>query len=138
MFNTKFIEWKERYSVGHDDLDEDHQEIISIINDLWSILKAEPTPGQVLEILDRLLEYTETHFQREQQVMVDHQYPDLVRHKGLHSRMVQRTRELHAKAVSNHSEISEESMTFLKDWWIDHILAQDSRYKPYILGTAVK
>ena len=134
MPTAKFVEWKERYSVGNNELDDQHKGLISIINDLYTAIRDQTTQGELNGILDRLLEYTQSHFEREEHLMEEHLFPDLARHRIVHDRMVQRTRELHRLALHNENDVAVKTMSFLKDWWIDHIIVMDSQYKPYMEG----
>lgn len=134
MPTAKFVEWKERHSVGNDELDDQHKGLISIINDLYTAIRDQTAQGELNEILDRLLEYTQSHFEREERLMEEHLYPDLASHRIIHDRMVQRTRELRRLALHNENDVAAKTMSFLKDWWIDHIIVMDSRYKPYMEG----
>ncbi len=133
MPTQTFLEWKDRYSVGNDELDRDHQSIIAIINDLHNSIRDQSTHAQLKEILDRLFDYTQTHFAREERLMQEYGYPDLPKHRTVHSQLTQNTKELLAQSLHEESGTALKAMSFLKDWWIDHILIMDSRYKPYIL-----
>ncbi|NOY88872.1 MAG: hemerythrin family protein [FCB group bacterium] len=134
MATARFIEWKERYSVGNNELDGHHQSVISIINDMYTAIRDQTTQQELIGILHRLLEYTQFHFEREEQLMEEHQFTDLAKHKIVHDRMVQKTKELLKQALHDEIDVSKETMSFLKDWWIDHIIVMDSRYKPYMEG----
>jgi len=138
MPTTTFIEWKHHYSVGSDELDADHRRIVAIINDLHNSIRDQSPEATLQSTLVRLFDYTQTHFTREERVMQEHQYPDLPKHRAAHSRLTQRTRELLTRCLHEESDTGVEAMTFLKDWWIDHILVMDSQYKPYILGEPIK
>ncbi len=127
----KYIEWHERYSVGNSDLDADHQSVISIINNLYAAIQAHTGQAEVKGILDRLLDYTQSHFRREEHYMEKVSYPDLAEHKVPHRRMVQKTHELLERYSHNEESIPLETMTFLKDWWVNHIVMMDMQYKPY-------
>ncbi len=132
MPSGNFIEWRERYSVGNDTINTDHQEIISIINDLYNSLQKHSETTELREILDRLLDYTRQHFEREERLMKKAEYPNLEEHKAKHRELTRKTRELAEQCCGTDADISRETMAFLKNWWIDHIIARDMRYKTYI------
>lgn len=134
MPNAIFVEWKERYSVGNNELDDQHKGIISIINDLYTAILHQTTQRELNSILDRLLEYTRSHFEREEQLMEKVLFPDLAKHRIAHDILARRTSELREQALHNKNDVAVEAMSFLKDWWIDHIIVMDSQYKPYMEG----
>lgn len=134
MSTTQFIEWRERYSVGNGVLDTDHQEIISIINKLFNSLQNQSAQTELRAIFDRLLDYTISHFDREEKLMEKYSFPELEQHQQIHRHLTQKTKELSQRYMHNENNIPQETMTFLKNWWIDHIIVKDMRYKPYLEG----
>ncbi len=132
MDNSNFIEWKDRYSVGNKFLDTDHKEIISIINDLYSSLQDLSGANVIGPILDRLLDYTMSHFEREEDFMEIVNYPDLTSHKAAHEILAEKTRELIKRNNEGRGNIPIETLEFLKGWWVNHITFQDMLYKPYM------
>ncbi len=126
---TTYITWKSAYSVGDTSLDAQHKQIIGIVNDLYTAMQEGNDYEAVRPLLDRLLQYTNTHFKYEEQMMQRHEYPDLSQHKALHDHMRQRTADLrrHAGLVTG-----QDLLVFLKDWWVNHIQDQDKQYSPYL------
>ena len=135
---TKYIVWNENYSVGHEAIDVDHQRIISIINDLYTAIENLSVPQELKGLLGRLVEYTESHFLREERLMEKYLFPDLPRHKLVHDRMIQKTKDLCRRDLyqENRDDIATDALAFLKDWWLNHIVVMDSQYKPYLGGRA--
>jgi len=127
-----YLVWSEDYSVGNDELDGHHKNIISIINDLYSAIQTESTPEELNGILDRLFEYTMSHFEREEQLMEEHLFPDLAKHKTIHDRMRIKTDELRRRGLHHKKGVPAETMSFLKDWWLNHILVMDAQYRPHM------
>jgi hemerythrin-like metal-binding protein len=124
-----YVAWKPFYSVGDSSLDAEHQEILKLIDELY----AEMAPGKenpkTKKLLDRLVQYTVTHFQHEERIMQEASYPGLAAHKIEHERMRQRTLELR----SDFSQVkATELLRFLKHWWTNHIQAEDKSYSPYL------
>jgi hemerythrin-like metal-binding protein len=127
-----FVEWKEAFSVFHGQLDNDHQKIIKIINSLFQAMKEKKEGETLYGILTDLLEYTKTHFAREEAVMQELEYPGLRQHRDVHTKMTQRTEELLAKYQHGDEHLSQELLSFLKEWWINHVLTLDRGYVPFI------
>jgi len=127
-----FIVWKDAYSVGNDELNTHHKGIISIVNDLYSAIQNQSAKAELGSILDRLLDYTQSHFQREESLMAEHQFPGLPQHKVVHERMVLKTEELCGLGLRHNDDAVPETMAFLKDWWVQHIRVMDAQYRPYM------
>lgn len=123
------ITWKPFYSVGEPSLDSDHKHIIGILNELIEAVDRGSDQRIVKSVLDRLVQYTITHFKHEEEVMQEHGYPDLPQHKALHDRIRKRTIGLreHLTLVTGR-----DMLFFLKDWWLGHIQSEDKKYSPYL------
>ena len=122
-----YVTWKDFYSVGDPSIDAQHKQILDTINELYEAMQKGKDRAVLKPILDRLLQYTLAHFQLEEQVMQEHEYPDFAQHTALHDRIRQKTRDLqeHAYLVTGH-----DLLRFLKDWWVGHIQGCDKKYTP--------
>ena len=132
MSPLPFVLWKENYSVGNKELDKHHREIIDIINDLFTSIKSDSGENKVGAILERLYEYTKTHFAREEQLMKEHIYPELPAHKNIHEKMIQKTSDLRRLQMYN-ADVANDVLSLLKDWWLNHIRVLDAKYKKYLI-----
>jgi len=123
------ITWKDFYSVGEPSLDAEHKHIIGILNEMFEAVERGSDHEILKSALDRLVQYTLVHFNHEEEVMQEHDYPDLQRHKALHDRLRKRTIDLrqHITLVTGH-----DMLFFLKEWWIGHIQGEDKKYSPYV------
>jgi hemerythrin len=125
----RWVEWKPFYSVGDPSLDEEHKRLLGIIDDLHSEIAAGNQRGRVLEFLDRLTEYTMSHFEHEEKVMKGCGFPNLQAHKTMHDEMRRRTLELHGDP---DAIASRDLLEFVRNWWVRHIQNQDKAYAPYL------
>lgn len=124
-----YVTWKDFYSVGEPSLDAQHRQIFGAINELHEAMQKGKDHAVLKPILDRLLQYTLAHFEHEEQVMREHEYPDFAQHKALHDRIRRRTSDLreHACLVTGR-----ELLYFLKEWWVGHIQGLDKKYMPFL------
>jgi hemerythrin-like metal-binding protein len=58
-----YVTWQDYYSVGDTDLDAQHRQILTIINDLYEGMQKGVDSKLVKPHLDRLVQYTISHFQ---------------------------------------------------------------------------
>ena len=124
-----YVAWKPYYSVGDSSLDAEHQQILAAIDGLYAAMSTCEENAKSKKLLDRVVQYTLTHFQHEERIMQEAGYPALPAHKLEHERMRQRTLELRA----NFSRVkATELLCFLKEWWTNHIQAEDKSYAPYL------
>ena len=61
----KLIVWSNSYSVKVNQMDQEHQWLIYIINNLYAAMRAGRSNEAIGNILDELVTYTKTHFSHE-------------------------------------------------------------------------
>lgn len=71
------------HTVGYDVIDNDHDEFISLLNQLDAVGNAD-FPA----LFQQLYEHTEQHFDRENQLMKQFAYPGEIEHKSEHLRVL--------------------------------------------------
>ncbi len=125
------IEWKEQYSVGNRELDEQHKRIIEIINQMSSELaKNHADEHQIfITIIDQLLDYTQYHFTTEELLMRESAFTGLSSHIKVHTSLVENLLLKKERIVKKEFITAMEMVVFLEEWLIDHILGEDMKYK---------
>ena len=69
------MEWSEKFNIGIDVIDNQHRQILDYINALEKI-RATGAREQIKEVLDDLIDYTQSHFSFEENLLsqVNYQY----------------------------------------------------------------
>ncbi len=125
----KLIIWSKSYSVGVSQMDNEHQRLIDIINNLYSAMRAGRSAEAIGAILDELIDYTKTHFAHEERLMQDSGYAGFDEQKRAHEALVAQVVEIQQKYRAG-TALGQEVMTFLKNWLVNHIQGLDKRYGP--------
>lgn len=134
-----FMVWNDRLSVGVESLDDDHKQLVNMLNTLYDGIQEGRGREMVAGILDRLTEYTREHFAREEELLIRCEYPETMEHMHEHSNMTEWLVGLRQRLASGTAAgPSLEAVNFLKDWLFDHIRGADARYVPYVVGMAVR
>jgi len=122
------IEWADDFSTNIQEVDEQHKVLISLLNELYTAMHEHHGTAACREVLDRLAEYTRTHFLLEESLMRLTNYPDFEKHKGQHEELIAQVQALQAKLDSGTATISFELLHFLKNWLTNHILGTDKKF----------
>lgn len=129
------IKWTIDLSVGVPELDEDHKGLLLLINELESQTAKEADEKLVRQTLNWLLRYAQTHFAREQAVMTSCHYPLLPGHIDEHRDFLDRMHATISKFDENPAETATEIrdtlISYLEDWWQNHIMLEDMQYKSF-------
>ena len=123
------MDWREEYSVGDEQFDADHKRIFDLIDQLDSAATKISAPEFLETIFESLLEYTDDHFEREEQFMRDIGHADLVEHHGLHAEMDEELHRLFSRFRDGEENVAQDLVEFLRQWWYVHILQVDMAYK---------
>ncbi|MDR3687335.1 MAG: hemerythrin domain-containing protein [Coriobacteriia bacterium] len=68
--------WDESLETGNELIDRQHREVVGLLDELASIETG--TESEVLHVLDRLMDFTLTHFAAEEALMTEVRYPELL------------------------------------------------------------
>ena len=125
------LPWSNELSVGITSIDEQHKQLISLINELNKALQ-DGKANQVLNgIFDELLSYTVKHFGYEEKLFAQYNYENTETHKEEHKKLISQVKKLKSKMMEGDFMISIEVLAFLKDWLINHIMKTDKAYDSY-------
>jgi hemerythrin-like metal-binding protein len=125
------ITWNESFSVGVNVLDEQHHKIIDLINRFVE-QESEAFDREILEtVLSELIEYGFEHLKLEEAMLEENDYPDFQKHKHEHLLYVQKITQSAKRKKSLSEEEFIELGEFLNQWWTDHILEEDMKYRPF-------
>jgi hemerythrin len=126
-----YVTWKHSYSVNDPSLDAEHKQILDTINQLYLPMQGR-RPGLAAErLLGSLIRDMRDHFDHEEEQLKDTAYPSFVNHKALHDDMMQRSVDLQTQLMSLPPC---DVLTFLKDWWLEHIQVEDKKYVAHLEG----
>ena len=136
------VEWTTDYSVGIDRFDEQHKEIIRMINLLYEVLgeKSEDSRDRVIRVTEELLQYTHTHFLEEEVEMYRAHYPQYEAHKENHDKLTSMARDFMVRLYASDigvKKISIELIATLSAWLKVHIKETDKRYSAFLNSKGV-
>ena len=131
------IKWGPSFSVGIKLIDSQHIEIINIINFLISDSDATVESETISEALTRLTRYTKEHFCYEESLLEKHEYYDLAHQKEEHIEYRLKVATYCKETMKKKESIPTEILQFLRDWWENHILEPDMKYKSFLVERGV-
>ena len=80
--------WREQMSVGNTLIDTEHRYLLDQINAVELALNSEDNHDILVETLDHLAEYTQTHFDHEEQIQLKIKFPLHEEHKIKHQEIM--------------------------------------------------
>jgi len=127
------IVWDESLSVGIPEVDEDHRRFIGLINDLNQAIVARAEKAEVGRRLFALIADAKAHFDHEERLFREHDYPEAERHAEIHSNLLaQLGPAMVIFESSPWSRVWVEKGLLIKDLLVEHLLEEDMRYREFL------
>lgn len=121
------LEWKTEYSVGVASVDDEHREMIDLINDVYTKLGVAPDVAAIEECLESIFMTISMHFALEERVMRDHEYAEYADHKDDHEELLDEIRDLMDEFVADTDKGAKLLEERLSGWFGNHFASFDAR-----------
>lgn len=123
------LEWDDTLDVHVDSMNDQHQVLLNMMNELYDGSKSGMRRDIALIKLTELFEYTVKHFQEEEAYMESIHFEGLKSHSLIHKNLIDRLTGLATEFKnSSHETLPDEFFNFLKFWLSAHIKGIDVKY----------
>lgn len=138
FIGQQHLEWNSSLLIGIPDMDTQHQILIEYVNQLKALSRQAfdgtmESYAPVGQVVDQILDYTVNHFREEETLLEEAGYPDLERHKLLHSRLIKKALAFKARFEKDPLKVIPALSAFLTNWLIVHIQGEDKKYAEYLI-----
>jgi hemerythrin len=133
-----FFDWQDALSVGIVEIDNQHKQLVAMINDLYSAMRAGRGREVLGGIIDKMSQYAVEHFKTEETYMTRFGYSDYSSHKASHDAFIAKVSDFKQSFSQGKILLSIEIMNFLKDWLFQHIAKSDQKYVPFFKEKGLK
>ena len=128
------ITWTSELELGVGKIDNQHKELINLINkvlDACNLGKGKETVGQALNFV---MSYTVDHFKSEEDLMQKNNYPTYLKHKSIHDTFISDVTALKHEFDRIGPTISAvlKLNRLLVDWLIKHIKTEDKAIAQFL------
>ena len=122
------IEWDNKYSVGISIIDEEHKQLIGIINKAIAAKQHSNNSKEIIEILNEINNYALTHFADEEAYMIQFNYPDYEQHRKEHQGFSIETMAFFDSVAKGDCQLASKILEHLKSWLVHHVQGTDKKY----------
>jgi len=129
-YQFEVFPWNENFATGIALIDEQHQQLVHLINKLASHLSRGSSHIQMAEVFGELVAYADYHFKAEEQIWQPRFQNDpwYTTHKRAHDSFLPKAQEIQDKLLgASYEKVLEETLKFLVNWLVFHILDNDRR-----------
>ncbi|MCE5336125.1 MAG: bacteriohemerythrin [Desulfobacteraceae bacterium] len=133
LISRPMFQWHDEYGTCIGDMDQEHKELLSRINDLYDAIFIKKDRDSIQTMINSLIGFARNHFNDEEVLMLKHGYPGYDRHKKKHEQLMNEIAAMQEKVAAGEINIhGGEFVSFIKDWVINHILTTDRNYVPFL------
>jgi hemerythrin len=129
---VEFFKWKDSFKIGIEELDLQHRTFLEYLNECYTDSAAGNHTKVDSAMIAKLRQYATVHFRREEELLRFVNYPDMERQEKQHIYFEQQILSLEAERDAGRPRDVEEVFTFLRDWFLNHILEEDKRFVPLV------
>lgn len=125
------IVWDPKLDTGIEVIDTQHKRIVAYVNQL----EAAEVSGdkiQVAQVIEQLVDYTQSHFGFEEAMMEEAGYKFLKPHQKVHELFIRRVSDFTMRAAKGE-DVARELHSMLTKWLINHIASEDHDYSKAVL-----
>jgi hemerythrin len=137
-FSSTLVKWDSSYSVGITEIDQQHQILISMINELYDAMVQGKSRDALEKILDGLASYTIEHFATEEKLFDKYDYPWAITHKAEHQAFAQKVTSFIQEYKQSKYGLTNQLLSFLSDWLKNHIIGKDKTYSYFFVNKDLK
>ncbi len=137
MATGDLFPWSDGYATGVRMVDADHHDLFETVNALYRSVERSPvlSAQERAALIDRLLRYTREHFEREEALMAQYNYPHLARHRRLHHKFIRFVLAVRRINVDAPAQLDlRRLVSYLGLWLEHHITKMDQDYVRYFTG----
>ena len=132
------IELDNSLLVGHAVIDQDHRDLVPLVNVFLASIKSGASKHNICDDIDEISVRFSAHFERENQIMIETSYPDIQSHLAEHRALLGDLRKfLHTIEESSGDQIVATTKA-IEDWFLKHIANSDKRLGQFLIERATK
>lgn len=122
------LEWDENYSVGVQEIDNQHKILFATINELLDAIHNNEPEEKLDHIIQNIITYKKHHFSTEEKYFKEFNFEGAEEHIEQHKKFNDNIKKLFEDHPKHDIELCFLLIDFLEDWLIDHLQNMDQKY----------
>lgn len=121
MNEMQEFNWDDRYLLGYQPIDDTHREFVELLDVLLTA-----TDADLLEALAAFAAHAQAHFDLENQMMDQSDFPPRECHKDEHDQVLASVRDVQVLTAAGNTTVARELAAALRNWFPAHADYMDS------------
>jgi hemerythrin-like metal-binding protein len=128
----ELFKWKDSFNTGIDVIDQQHRDFLEMLNECIELPEHDKHGTVANELVNRLKAYSLKHFSHEENLLARCNYREFEQHVKQHQVFTSRVAELELAQQDGRNGDFTVLVSFMRDWFMNHILDHDMKYVPYV------
>ena len=122
------VQWRQEWNCGNDEIDEQHDKILQIANDLITKIYAGASHNECMDMIKLFLEYGVNHFATEERILMEIEYDGLIAHIKKHEYLTNKA--IYLKECYEKKELQPAAfLSFIIDEVVvEHLTKEDTKF----------
>ena len=134
--NPNLVTWSATYSVGIKLIDDQHKELLNLVNDMYNHVNDDDEEAErtyFLGVIRHIVDYIKIHFATEEKIMQRTKFQGYAGHKRVHDTFILNVVDIIMKYDEGRRVSLIFFTNFVKDWILTHIAIMDKQYFEYLV-----
>jgi len=128
----QLLKFSDSNKLGITEVDRQHEKMVDLMNDVHLMSAQGRSAKAIASSLQSLIEYTQVHFSWEEDFFDGYNYPDAVKHKATHQKLIDDLVAHQQKISISKHEVIDRELEKLNTWLMHHIEHSDKDYAHFI------
>lgn len=126
------LTWKKKWNSGEKVIDEQHRQLFRMTSDFINNNTVIEDKEKELQNFDTIMDHIWNHFKYEESVLNKINYTDYMKHKDIHSALLEKGKEIREKAKMEKIKFSDAILFLLEEVIVEHLLKEDVKFFSYL------
>lgn len=131
------LTWSHACAIGVQAMDDQHGILMDTMNELHAALVRGCGKKQLDEHMNRLVEFSRLHFLCEEQLLERYNFAGLAEHRKAHQELLRQIEQTVEKLGQGDAVDAPSLLTFLRNWYSEHVEGLDQQYGPWLNARGV-
>ena len=140
MEDPMAYKWDSSLETGYEKIDNQHRQLVAAVNNLMEASLTGKGDRAVIDTLEFLTGYAVKHFNDEEKLQVQFDYPDYLNHKRIHDEFKVKVGEIVQKVNKEGptADVINEVSSIIGAWLLNHIKGDDFRMAAFVKAADAK
>ncbi len=111
----------------------DHRKLSDFLSKLNTKAFNGQSQGDMFKCINDFIRLVEEHFEKEEKVMNNIDYPQMLEHIKEHARLLDQLKTMKNQLNKGQTPFGDECMSWLKDWFYQHMTHADKKLDDFLL-----